>query len=67
MPICAWQVGDRTICGAMQVVAGSHVALAVAQEVLRLDPTARVTFRKALQDTAIAGTPVPAKTMVMLS
>ena len=30
-------------------------------------PATPVTFRKALQDTAIAGTPVPAETTLMLS
>ena len=39
----------------------------MAQEVLRLEPPVQITFRKALQDTDIAGTPVPAGTTTMLS
>ena len=51
--------------GGLQVVSKSAVATAVAEEALRLKPPAKLVFRKAVRDTALAGIRVPAGTSVM--
>ena len=51
----------------MQVVSRSAVAMAVVQEALRLEPTSRFMFRKALVDTAVGDIAVPKDTLIMIS
>jgi cytochrome P450 len=51
----------------MQVIARSHIALAVVQEVMRLYPPVSVNFRRATKDTHVANVDVPVDTVVYLN
>lgn len=48
----------------VQVISRSNVAMAVAQECVRLKPPAKLIFRRATTDTHLAGYHVPAGTAV---
>lgn len=51
----------------MQAVLKSKVAAAVVHEVMRLNPAVPFTFRKAMEDTSVAGVAVPKGTVVHLN
>lgn len=51
----------------MQVLTSSAVALAVTQEVLRLTPPMKVTYRRTMKDLTIGNIDVPEGTDLMLA
>jgi cytochrome P450 len=51
----------------MQVLTKSAVAMAVAQEVLRLTPPVRVIYRRATEDIVLGDIAVPAGTKILMA
>jgi cytochrome P450 len=60
-------LSERDNCISTQVLTKSAVAMAVAQEVLRITPPVRVLYRRTTEDIVLGDIAVPAGTDIMMA